>query len=195
MKSQFFQQTVVFGVAATVTAAGWAIFWPIPKTPDPQPVRLSPPSPGRMHWTGRDLTGRIEALESATTSADRLKAAVRLNEIPPSEIPKALEQVKLVENRELTLRRPTSAHPLVCQRWRGCGRLGMASLSPGRTMAIRIQGNFLPVGHGINLPRWPNGVWKPLNAASQMMISAWLRRYPPIRRCSIRICSTGSAGI
>lgn len=132
MKSQFLRQTVVFGVAVAVTAAGWAVFWPVPKPREPQLVELSPPPPGRLHWTGRDLTERIEALEVAATGAERLKAALRLNEIPPSEIPKALEQLKLVENRQLTL-----AAQLLLIRW---------SASDGEAAANWAWTRFRPEG-------------------------------------------------
>ena len=103
MKSRFLQQAVAFVVASAVTAAGWVLFWPKAGPSAAPPMAESRPDPDKIRWNRQNLIERIEELEKASTSADRLKAAVRLNEIPPEEISNALDQVQLIENRKLTL--------------------------------------------------------------------------------------------
>jgi hypothetical protein len=103
MKSRFLQQSGAFIVASAFTAAGWMLFWPKAGSPAATPMVESRPDPDRTLWNRQNLIELTGELEKASTSADRLKAALRFNDIPPAEIPNALDQVKLIENRELTL--------------------------------------------------------------------------------------------
>ena len=91
---------LAFISGCTAAFAVWAVCWPAKPSPA-RPV-ADAPATKKPRWDPALLPEILRSLEQATTRDERLTAAARLQEIPTSGIPEALEQVKLQDGKKLS---------------------------------------------------------------------------------------------
>lgn len=94
------QQTLVFAAACVATAVVWNS---IRRNFTEWTVSGNGMGPAAPLWTSDQSRIRMEELAGAETPRTKLKAALRLNEIPTHAIREALEGMPLVQGNDLTL--------------------------------------------------------------------------------------------
>lgn len=89
-----------FACGAVLASAAWITLYPRPTEQAPSEVTEAPIVIPK--WSADSLQSALRDLESSKTSAEKLAAVNRLNEIPTEEIPAALASIETVKNRQLT---------------------------------------------------------------------------------------------
>lgn len=76
--------------------------WPSPKNESGQAPEVSTPGRSESKWGRSRTMDIIKILESASTDEEKLTAAATAKELPLSQIPEALEMIKLSDDQSLT---------------------------------------------------------------------------------------------
>lgn len=89
-----------FTCGAVLSTGAWITLFP--RRTQPAPSGVAEVSAVVPRWSADSLRTALRDLESSKTSAEKLAAVNRLNEIPIEEIPTALASIETVKNRQLT---------------------------------------------------------------------------------------------